>query len=206
MLRTLGDAPGFAGSRNRSFFGILLATGCRVNALRLLDGSHCVAMPNGRLRIYLHEKGKGERREVELSRKAAVELHDYAEAFNESAAPRSPRSLVRLGECGSVWRNTRGQPWGYTSILHVLEDGCQRAGVASFTPHALRRAFATDAASQLPRHVVACAGGWSGLERLDDHYVGTRERTIWEKLSGTGHPGVMSGFEEEVTGAATVAV
>ena len=56
------------------------------------------------------------------------------------------------------------------------------AEVPAFTPHALRRAFATDAASVLPRHTVAQAGGWKGLERLDDHYVQPRNATIREKL------------------------
>ena len=51
------------------------------------------------------------------------------------------------------------------------------------TPHALRRAFATDAASVLPRHTVAQAGGWKGLERLDDHYVQPRGDAIRAKLN-----------------------
>jgi hypothetical protein len=54
--------------------------------------------------------------------------------------------------------------------------------VSDFTPHALRRAFATDAASLLPRHTVAQAGGWQGVERLDDHYVQPRPATILRKL------------------------
>ena len=50
--------------------------------------------------------------------------------------------------------------------------------------YVLRRAFATDATSVLPRHTVAQAGGWHGLERLDDHYVQPRGTTIREKLAG----------------------
>ena len=57
--------------RNRAFFTILAETGARVNALRQLDGADCVEMPSGRLRLFLHEKGKAEPREVELSREAA---------------------------------------------------------------------------------------------------------------------------------------
>ncbi len=55
-----------------------------------------------------------------------------------------------------------------------------------FDPHALRRAFASNAASVLPRHVVARAGGWQGLERLDDHYVQARDARIGAKLRYAG--------------------
>jgi integrase len=182
VLVSLRNASGFVGPRNRAFFGILAATGCRVNALRQLDGTECLVLPNGRVRLYLHEKGKLERREVELSSIVMHHLHEYMEAFNHFATSRAWRIRVRLGEPGGVWRNEIGGQWGYASVLKTLKDGCTRAGVTPFTPHAFRRAFATDAASRLPRHIVAQAGGWKGLERLDDHYVQPREPTIWGKL------------------------
>ena len=174
--------PGYLGARNRAFFLILAETGARVNALRRLDGTDCVEMPNGRLRIFLHEKGKAEPREIELSRDAASALRAYAEAFNYHAAVRRWRVRVRLGEPGPVWRNSPRGCWSYDDILATLRAGCSAAEVPPFTPHALRRAFATDAASVLPRHTVAQAGGWKGLERLDDHYVQPRGATIREKL------------------------
>ena len=71
VLDAVGTAPGYLGIRNRAFFQILAETGARINALRQLDGADCVEMPNGRLRIFLHEKGKGEPREIELSHDAA---------------------------------------------------------------------------------------------------------------------------------------
>ena len=43
---------------------ILAETGCRVTALRTLDGTNCVEMPSGRLRLFLHEKGKAEAAET----------------------------------------------------------------------------------------------------------------------------------------------
>jgi len=54
--------------------------------------------------------------------------------------------------------------------------------VPAFSPHALRRFFATEAASALPRHVVALAGGWQGVERLDDHYIRPHTADLWAKL------------------------
>ena len=148
---------------------ILAETGAQVNALRLLDRADCVEMPSGRLRLFLHEKGKGELREVELSRAAADGLRAYAEAFNYLASVRRWPARIRPGEPGPIWRNSPRGCWSYENILATLRAGCLAAEVPPFTPHGLRRAFATDAASMLPRHTVAQAGGWQGLERLDDH-------------------------------------
>jgi hypothetical protein len=90
---------------------------------------------------------------------------------------------IWLGEPGPVWRNSARGCWSYDDILATLRAGCIAAEVPPFAPHALRREFATDAASVLPRHTVAQAGGWKGLERLDDHYVQPRSVTIHGKLS-----------------------
>jgi integrase len=193
VLEAVGRDPGYLGRRNRAFFTILVESGARVNALRRLDGTDCVEMPNGRLRLFLHEKGKGEPREIELSRAAADGVRAYAEAFNYHAAVRRWPVRIHLGEPGPVWRNSTRGCWSYDNILATLRAGCSAAEVVGFTPHALRRAFATDAASVLPRHVVARAGGWQGLERLDDHYVQPRAATIREKLASRDDPYLSSG-------------
>ena len=183
VLDAVARGPGYLGARNRAFFTILSETGARVNALRTLDGADCVEMPSGRLRVFLHEKGKAEPREVELSRAATETLRAYAEAFNYLAATKRWGVRILIGKPGPVWRNSPRGRWSYGDILATLRDGCSAAEVPGFTPHALRRAFATDAATMLPRHTVAQAGGWQGLERLDDHYVQPRAGTIREKLS-----------------------
>jgi integrase len=206
VLGCLGNTPGITGLRNRTFYGILAATGCRVNALRELDGSDCLVLPTGRMRIYLHEKGKIERREVELSREAACDLIQYTDAFNRLAASRRWTSRVGAGKPGAVWRNSAGSRWGYASIVETLKDGCIRAGVPEFAPHALRRAFASDAASLLPRHVVAQAGGWKGLERVDDHYIQPHETTIWQKLNRLGQDTIPTTTEMEINDVAVAAV
>jgi len=183
VVDAVGRAPGYLGTRNQAFFTILTETGARVNALRRLDGADCVEMPSGRLRLFLHEKGKAEPREIELSRDAAEALRTYIGAFNYHAAIRRWPVRVRLGELGPIWRNSPRGCWSYHDILETLRAGCAAAEVPPFTPHALRRAFATDAASVLPRHTVAQAGGWKGLERLDDHYVRPRSEIIRQKLA-----------------------
>ena len=183
ILDAVSSLPGYRGARNRAFFLILAETGCRVTALRTLDGADCVVMPSGRLRIFLYEKGKAEPREVELSHSATAALHEYMAAFNVMAALRRWTVRSQLGEPGPVWRNSSRGCWSESDVRITLRDGCSGAQVPVLTPHAFRRAFATDAASVLPRHTVARAGGWQGLERLDDHYVQPRTETITAKLS-----------------------
>jgi integrase len=188
VLEALGQETGYLGLRNRAFFTILVATGARVNALRDLDGADCVEIPSGRLRIFLHEKGKAEAREIELSYHASNALHSFAEAYNYIAAVRGWRPRVRIGQPGAVWRNSSRGRWSYNDVRATLRSACATVAVQPFTPHALRRAFATDAASLLPRHTVALAGGWKGLQRLDDHYIHPRQSLIWDKLARTSQP------------------
>ncbi len=186
VLDALGRDSGWAGARNRIFFSILLATGARVNALRELDGADCIEMPSGRLRLFLHEKGKAEPREVELDLELSDGLREYAREFNRATLVRGWHARVHLGEPGPVWRNSGRGRWQYKDVITTLATACVTAGSPPITPHALRRAFATDVASALPRHIVALAGGWKGLERLDDHYVHPRTTTIFEKLAQGG--------------------
>jgi len=196
----LGDVTreiGWPGARNLAFFSILRSTGARVNALRELDGSDCVEMPDGTLRLFLHEKGKAEPREVELGHSVSRMLRDYIDAFNRTARVLGRGRPIRAGEPGPVWRGKSSQRWAYDDIRRVLASACNHIGIEPITPHALRRAFATEAASALPRHIVALAGGWRGLERLDDHYIHPRTPTIWDKLSRDEHYPEQPATEEQ---------
>jgi hypothetical protein len=121
-----------------------------------------------------------------LSRAAASALGEYAAAFNYLAATRRCHVRVHIGQPGPVWRNSTCGRWSYEAVRDTLRVGCLAAEVLPFAPHALRRAFATDAAGVLPRHTVARAGGWQGLERLDDHYVQPRDAAIRDKLAREG--------------------
>lgn len=182
VLKVVAADRGFLGLRNHAFYGILAASGSRVNALRQLEGHDCVQLPNGRLRLFLHEKGKHEPREVELSGELSSALLTYIDQFNQCAVQLAWRSRIGFDEPGPIWRRPGGGAWSYRSILKTLRTACATAGVTEFSPHAFRRAFASDAATLLPRHTVAQAGGWKGLERLDNHYIQPRDEIIWSKL------------------------
>jgi integrase len=188
ILEEVGHSHGYDGLRNRAFFRILAETGARINALRELDGADCRLASSGNMRLFLHEKGKREPREVELSIKATDQLLTYVDSFNQWA--RATRNMVRLnlGHPGPIWRNSGRGRWAYFDILATLRAACVASGIPEFTPHAFRRTFATDAASLLPRHIVAQAGGWRGLERLDDHYIHPRASEIWHKLASLDVP------------------
>jgi len=182
VLRALGETPGYLGLRNWCFFSILAASGARVNALRELDGADCVEMPSGRMRIFIHDKGKHEPREVELSRELTATLQAYVAEFNAYAARRAWKVRIRIGQPGAVWRNSGRGHWSYYDIRQTLAAACKQTNIALLRPHAFRRAFATGAASVVPRHVVAQAGGWQGVERLDNHYIRPDIRNVVDKL------------------------
>ena len=182
VLSALEASPGYPGYRDACFFSILYATGARVNALRTVDGSDCVEMPSGRLRIFLHDKGGHEPREVELSHELSARLRKYIAAFNAHAAVRHWTARIVIGQPGAIWRNSPHGRWSYTNVRATLARACRSVGITPFRPHAFRRALATEAASVLPRHVVAQAGGWRGLERLDNHYIRPHEQHVFDKL------------------------
>jgi integrase len=182
IIAAAGRAPGFKGRRNTAFFTLLHESGARVNALREIEGRDIYELPNGRLRVLLHAKGRHERREVEVSGQARQLLVAYLAAFNGRAAYAGRTERIGMGVAGPFWRSTRGQQWAYANVAETFDRACLAAGTYAFTCHALRRAFASDAASVLPRHVVAQAGGWQGLDRLDNHYIQPRVWSIARKL------------------------
>jgi integrase len=182
ILAEAARAAGFKGKRNRAFLTLLRETGSRVNALRELQGRDILILPNGRVRLMLHAKGQRERREVEVSQEAADMLFDYIGMFNREAGLAGSLERVSVGQPGPVWRSSWRLQWAYPGIVETFEQACLAAGVHAYRLHSIRRAFATDAASILPRHVVARAGGWQGLQRLDNHYIQPRADPVLRKL------------------------
>ena len=182
VINAAGSVLGYRGLRNRAFLQILASTGIRVNALRQLDTAACIVMPTGRLRLLIREKSKCTLREVELSKELAAALDAYIEGFNAWAVARRWPTRLRLGQPGPLWRNSGRGSWGNGDVRQMLRTACARARVDDIPPHGFRRRYASDAATVLPRHVVAQAGGWQGRERMDDHYVTPRPAAIWHKL------------------------
>ncbi|MGH7487084.1 MAG: tyrosine-type recombinase/integrase [bacterium] len=206
LLATAGQQTGYWGQRDQAFFRILAETGTRINALRSLDGEDCIEMPSGRLRLYVHAKGKREQREIELSDVAAECLCAYAHAFNRLAVTRGWKARVQIGKPGPLWRNSGIGCWPYASVVAALRAACRAAELTPFTPHALRRAFATDAARDLARHIVAKAGGWQGLERLDDHYIHPRTDLLWRKLIASERLSFLTPRQKDTDDVSTPAV
>jgi integrase len=182
IIATAASVGKFHGKRNRAFLTLLHETGTRANALRQIDGQDIIELPDGRLRLLLHAKGRRERREVEVSKYASQLLREYVGAFNGQAAYAGRPEHIGFGEAGPFWRSTWRQQWAYANVAGTFERACLASGSHAYSLHALRRGFASDAASRLPRHVVAAAGGWQGLARLDNHYVQPRMPTIAQKL------------------------
>lgn len=201
VLRALAESPGYLGLRNRCFFSILGTSGARVNALRELDGADCVEMPSGRLRIFIHDKGGREPREVELSRDLSALLQTYIAEFNVHAARQYWKVRIRIGQPGAIWRNSERGRWSYNNIRHTLAVACEKANVTPFRPHAFRRAFATEAASVVPRYVVAQAGGWQGVERLDNHYIRPELQSVADKLNRRRQDTMLPQDKEKLDGA-----
>jgi integrase len=183
IIAAASEAHGFKGVRNRAFFTLLYETGSRVNALRGLTGDAVIALSSGGLRLMLHAKGQTASREIELSERAATLLHAYIASFNRHAAVAGRCERIRIGEPGPIWRSAWGTQWAYRGVVETFAQACLAAGAAPYTLHTFRRAFATEAASKLPRHVVARAGGWQGLERLDNHYIRPRQEAVIAKLA-----------------------
>lgn len=182
ILDSVAKARSFQGRRNRAFFTILYHSGSRVDALRQLQGDDVIEMPDGHLRLLLHDKGKTRAREVELSADDRRLLFDYVEEFNWRAAFAGRSERIELGKPGAVWRSSWRRQWAYQGVRQTFEAACLSVGTLMYRLHAFRRTFATSAASVLPRDVVAQAGGWRGLERMDDHYIRPPEHAVLAKL------------------------
>jgi integrase len=176
----------YRSARNQAFFRILAESGTRVNALRSLDGADTCAMPDGSIRLFMRNKRRAEQREVELSPTTAERLRQYISQFNQLAWAYRWSIRIGIGQAGSLWRNSSRGTWPYADVVATLRTACANAGIPMFRPHAFRRAYATDGAAQLPRHTVALAGGWHGMERMDNHYVRPQERATLDRLAKAG--------------------
>ena len=195
VFDALGLPGGFIGIRNIAFFTFLFGTACRVNEVRVLDGSDFIIMPNGRVRLFIREKRKSEPREVELSIQCTEMMREYFSAINLASSNRHQSCQVGFGIAGSIWKNKHFRQMSYRETCQALTVACHTADVTRFTAHAFRHAFASFGASRLSRFIVAPAGGWDGTERMDDHYVKPIGESMSSKLSGFQEPPVSTAQE-----------
>ncbi len=156
-------------------------TGCRIDALRRLDGRDCYAEPDGRVRLLLHAKGRRDPAEYLLSHQASQALRAYIEAYNAVAPRLGVPHRIGPGAAGAIWRSRRGAV-SHDAWRVVLTQACAAAGLPRLRPHDLRRTFATQAESRIRRHQTALAGWWDGSGTMDRHYINPRLETIDEKM------------------------
>ncbi len=186
ILAAMGSAEGWLGLRDRAFATLLAGTASRVDALRTLDGTDCHVLPDGRVRIFLRQKNGRERHEVELDQESLQALRLYVIGFNETMLAAGRPDRIDLGQPGPVWRTARGTRLPDKTMRAALRHACRLAGTPDYTPHAFRRAWATEAAEVLPRWEAALGGGWRGTARFDSSYVTPSRAAVWTKLSGLG--------------------
>ncbi len=183
IIREAARALTFKGRRNEAFFTILYESGSRVNALREASCADLVVLPMGTARLMLHAKGRCQPREIELTPHARRLLFAYIDEFNERAWLHGTLEQLIGGESTTLWRSTWIAQWSYPNVRQTFQKACLAAGTRAYRLHAFRRAFASEAAAILPRYTVALAGGWQGLERMDDHYIRPQVRSIAEKMA-----------------------
>ena len=186
ILAAMGRTAGWAGLRDRAFATLLGSTAARVTALRTLDAADCHVLPDDRVRIFLHQKNGRARHEVELDRESRAALRLYVLGFNETMQAAGRLDRIALGQPGPVWRTARGTQLPDKTMRTALRRACRLAGTRDYTPHAFRRAWATEAAEALLRWEAALGGGWRGTARFDASYVTPRRKAVWTKLSGLG--------------------
>ena len=182
----MGREEGWIGLRDRAFTTLLSSTASRVTALRTLDSADCHVLPGDRVRVLLHQKNGRERHEVELDRASRGALRLYVFAFNHAMEIAGRVDRITLGEPGPVWRTERGAQMSDKALRSALRQACRVAGTRDYTPHAFRRAWATETAEMLPRWEGALGGGWHGTERFDAGYVTPSRASVWRKLGGLG--------------------
>jgi len=148
------DTSTALGRRDVAIFGVMLDSGLRV-------GEVC------RLRLA----------DLDLDRRVFVVVVKGGQqrfgVFSEyTRSLLSAWLALRLGLVGSgvgtLFVSVRGRPLTRSGIMIVCRRAARRAGVAHFSPHALRRAFATLAIGfGAPTRVVQVAGRWSDVGQVE---------------------------------------
>ena len=192
ILAALSAKGGWQGTRDHALVLLLVRTASRVSAMRTLDASSVHVLRDGRIRLILYQKSRRDPREVELPPDAADALRRYVATFNHAMRVEGRTERIALGQAGVLWRGPNRAALSDTVLRQTLRAACATTGTADVTPHALRRFWATEAASRLPRWDAALGGGWKGTGQFDGHYVQPSRRDVWAALGRLGRPGESS--------------
>ena len=134
-------------------------------------------------------KGKRESQEIELRPEAVAFLLRYAASFNSYAAAMGRRDRIGVGVPGPFFRALTGRRWLYESFLEACWRCCDDAGVPRFSPHGLRRLFASRiGAAPLSVQESALAGGWKNEGVFLRYYA--RSLRSWQPMFPMEEPPV----------------
>lgn len=134
-------------------------------------------------------KGKRESQEIELRPQVVAFLLRYAASFNSYAAAMGRRDRIGVGVPGPFFRALTGRRWLYESFLEACWRCCDDAGVPRFSPHGLRRLFASRiGAAPLSVQESALAGGWKNEGVFLRYYA--RSLRSWQPMFPMEEPPV----------------
>lgn len=138
----------------------LYLTSLRVGAALALTRADLRQLPNGTWWVHAHEKARPDARPVLVP----PEQGALALAWQQLSAD---ASLWVVG--GRQVRLDEVRTW--------ITAGCAQAGVARFTPHNLRHAFARDLVPYLGLTGTMHAGGWLAAPVLERYLDASRPRS-----------------------------
>ena len=124
-------------------------------------------------------KGKRESQEIELRPEGVAFMLRCAASYNSHATAMGRRDRIGVGVPGPFFRSLTGRRWLYDSFLTACWRCCDDAGVPRFSPHALRRLYASrKGAAAWSVHEAALAGGWKNEGVFLRHYA--RSLRSWQ--------------------------
>jgi len=152
----------YAGPRLAAAAALSLWHGLRAVSVLTVDGGD-FRWHRGSLFLRKKEKavkGKRESQEIELRAQVVAFLLRYAASFNSFHSAMGRRDRIGLGVPGLFFRSLGGGPWIYNDMLMAYWRCCDAAAVPRFSPHGLRRLYASRMGAVLSAHEAALAGGW----------------------------------------------
>lgn len=201
IREVIGGKQGWRGVRDELFLNLLARRGQRITGLLELDGARAYRLPGGSCRFMLRAKSAREPYELVVPDNLVEKLEAYIAGFNSWSKATGLTDRIGFGVPGMFWRNDSGRKLTHHVWSTMLKEACAEAGVAVYTSHAFRRAFATIGSTVAPRPVTAVAGNWTSTRRMDDHYIQPSLVRLRSALANLGQPHGQPDLEAPLTGA-----
>lgn len=186
------DTSTLEGKRDLALIALVIASGLRaseVARLKLADldleaGTFAVIVKGGQMEIGVFDEDAG------------ATLASWLAVRGLAARPETPTVFVSLAR----GKQARGRPLTSQGVKLLCKRLAQRAGLKHFSPHALRRYFATNATENgCPSRLLMSAGRWKNLTQLEQYARATRLKAFlpyspFARLMGGGQkPGEKTG-------------